>query len=130
MVEGAGENQDPSAKDTVPRWAFVVNKKVLVSVFTMTKYHRIAAGLGWQRRADKYGLSRVRVGADSYLGGVAGITVRDLARHLAISTARTRACLRREGLWEGYLQRGALSEAEARQVVAAFRAVDGARGIR
>jgi len=94
----------------------------------MTKYHRIAAGLGWQRRADKYGLSRVRVGADSYLGGVAGITVRDLARHLGISTARARACLKREGLWEEYRLRGALSETEASQVVASFRASDGARG--
>lgn len=94
----------------------------------MTKYHRIAAGLGWQRRADKYGLSRVRVGADSYLGGVAGITVKDLARHLGITTVRARACLRREGLWEGYRQRGALSEEEASQAVAAFRALDGARG--
>ena len=94
----------------------------------MTKYHRIAAGLGWNRRQDKYGLSRVRVGADSYLGGVAGITVKDLARHLQVSTARARACLRREGLWEGYRQRGALSETEALRVIAAFRVSDGARG--
>lgn len=94
----------------------------------MTKYHRIAAGLGWNRRQDKHGLSRVRVGADSYLGGVEGVTVKDLARHLQRSTAAVRTILKREGLWEGYRLRGALSREEASRAIGAFHASNGVRG--
>lgn len=97
-------------------------------MFTVTKYHRIAAGLGWNKRQDKYGLSRVRVGADSYLGGVEGVTVKDLARHLKRTTVTVRAWLRRAGLWEGYRQRGALSREEATRVIGAFHASGGPRG--
>lgn len=88
----------------------------------MAKYHRLNAGLGWQMRRDKHGLSRVRVGADSYLGGAAGVTVRDLARHLGVSAARVRASLCRLGLWEGYQRRGALNLEEAQRALVAHHA--------
>ncbi len=88
----------------------------------MTKYHRLREGLGWNQRRDKHGLMRVRVPADSYLGGKEGVRVRDLAEHLGVSAARVRASLRRAGLWEGYRLRGALSLEEAARALEHFHA--------
>lgn len=88
----------------------------------MTKYHRLQAGLGWNQRQDRHGLMRVRVPADSYLGGKEGVRVRDLAEHLKVSAATVRASLRRANLWEGYRLRGALSLQEAKLFLERFHA--------